>query len=101
MSRKTNNEDRTFLTFDEPIEDKPAILAAVSDAESKDLYEYGLLTHKFYIIMQNGMINTCVNRSSFIATETGIEKILNKIGRTRPKIEYQIAKFNDTTILEP
>ena len=101
MVRKTNDEDRSFLTFDEPVEDKAAILAAVTDAESKDLYEYGLLTRRFYIIMQNGMINTCINRQSFVATESGIEKILNKIDRTRPKVEYQIAKFNDTAVLKP
>ena len=101
MVRKTNDEDRTFLTFDEPITDKAAILAAVDDAESKNLYEYGLLTQKYYLIMQNGMINTSINRSSFIATQEGIEKILNKIGRTRPTVEYQIAKFNDTNVLKP
>lgn len=101
MVRKTNAEDRSFLTFDEPVEDKPAILAAVDEAEAKNLYEYGLLTKRFYIIMQNGMINSCINRSSFVATEAGIERILNKMDRTRPKVEYQIAKYNDASVLSP
>lgn len=101
MTRKTNDEDRAFLTFDEPVADQAAILAAVDDAESKDLYEYALLTKRYYLIMQNGMINTSINRSSFVATQEGIEKILNKMGRTRPAVEYQIAKFNDTAVLKP
>ena len=93
MVRKSNEEDIEFLVFDEPISDRPAILAAVVDAEKKELYEYGLLTRKFFMIMQNGMINTSINRTSFLATRAGIEKILNKLGRTMPKDVYEVAKF--------
>jgi len=101
MVRKTNAEDRTFLTFDEPVTDKVAILAAVEDAESKNLYEYGLLTQKYFLIMQNGMINTSINRSSFIATKENISKILSKMDRTLPGQIYEIAKFNDSAVISP
>ena len=93
MVRKTNPEDKQFLTFDEPAADKAAILAAVADAESKDLYEYGLLTARFFLIMQDGMINSSINRTSFVATRKNIGRILNKMDRVLPKDIYEIAKF--------
>ena len=93
MARKTNAEDKQFLTFDEPAEDKAAILAAVADAESKDLYEYGLLTSRFFMIMQNGMINTSINRSGFAASRENIGRILGKMDRELPKVIYEVAKF--------
>ena len=93
MARKTNAEDKSFLTFDEPAEDKAAILAAVADAESKDLYEYGLLTSRFFMIMQNGMINSSINRSGFSASRENIGRILGKMDRILPKDIYEIAKF--------
>jgi hypothetical protein len=95
MVRKTSAEDKSFLTFDEPVEARAAILAAVADAETKDLYEYGLLTPRFFMIMQNGMINSSINRQSFTATRENIERILNKMDRTMPKVVYEIAKFNE------
>ena len=94
MARKTNDEDKAFLTFDEPAEDKAAILAAVADAESKDLYEYGLLTHRFFMIMQNGMINSSINRTGFAASRENIGRILGKMDRVLPKDIYEIAKFS-------
>lgn len=93
MVRKTNAEDKSFLTFDEPAEDKAAILAAVADAESKDLFEYGLLTTKFFLIMQNGLINTSINRSCFAASRQNIARILGKMDRVLPKVVYEIDKF--------
>ena len=93
MARKTNVEDKQFLTFDEPAGDKAAILAAVADAESKDLFEYGLLTSKFFMIMQNGMINSSINRSGFAATKENIARILGKMDRVLPKDIYEIAQF--------
>ena len=93
MVRKTNAEDKAFLTFDEPAGDKAAILAAVADAESKDLYEYGLLTSRFFMIMQNGMINTSINRSGFAASRENISRILGKMDRELPKVIYEVAKF--------
>ena len=93
MVRKTNAEDKSFLTFDEPAEDKAAILAAVADAESKDLYEYGLLTSRFFMIMQNGQINSSINRTGFSASRENIERILGKMDRVLPKDIYEIAKF--------
>ena len=93
MVRKTNAEDKSFLTFDEPAEDKAAILAAVEDAEKRDLYEYGLLTQRFFMIMQNSMINTCINRSGFVASRENIGFILGKMDRVLPKVVYEIDKF--------
>jgi len=93
LARKTNVEDKQFLTFDEPAGDKAAILAAVADAESKDLFEYGLLTSKFFMIMQNGMINSSINRSGFAATKENIARILGKMDRVLPKDIYEIAQF--------
>lgn len=93
MVRKTSPEDRSFLTFDEPVEDRPKILAAVDDAEAKGLYEYGLLTNRFFMIIQNGQINTSINRSSFKATKTFIERLLAKLERTMPVVVYEVAPF--------
>ena len=95
MARKTNAEDKSFLTFDEPAGDKAAILAAVADAESKDLYEYGMLTSKFFMIMQNGQINSSINRSGFSASRANIGRILGKMDRELPKVIYEIAPFAD------
>ena len=93
MVRKTNAEDKSFLTFDEPAGDKAAILAAVADAESKDLFEYGLLTSRFFLIIQNGLINSSINRTSFVATKENIGRILGKMDRVLPKDIYEIAQF--------
>jgi len=93
MVRKTNAEDKSYLTFDEPAGDKAAILAAVADAESKDLFEYGLLTSRFFLIIQNGLINSSINRSSFVATKENIGRILGKMDRVLPKDIYEIAQF--------
>jgi len=93
LVRKTNPEDRSFMTFDEPVADKPKILAAIEDAEKRDLFEYGVLTSRFFMIIQNGMINTCINRTSFAATKPVIEKILSKLERELPKDVYEIVPF--------
>lgn len=93
MVRKTNAEDKSFLTFDEPAADKAAILAAVADAESKDLFEYGLLTSRFFMIIQNGLINSSINRSGFSASKENIARILGKMDRVLPKDIYEIAQF--------
>ena len=93
MVRKTNPEDKQFLTFDEPAADKAAILAAVADAEGKDLFEYGLLTSRFFLIIQNGLINSSINRTGFAATKDNIARILGKMDRVLPKDIYEIAQF--------
>jgi hypothetical protein len=93
MVRKTNAEDKSFLTFDEPAGDKAAILAAVADAESKELFEYGLLTSRFFMIIQNGLINSSINRTGFIASRENIGRILGKMDRALPKDIYEIAQF--------
>jgi len=93
MVRKTNAEDKSFLTFDEPAADKAAILAAVADAESKELFEYGLLTSRFFMIIQNGLINSSINRTGFIASRENIGRILGKMDRALPKDIYEIAQF--------
>ena len=93
MARKTSVEDRAFLTFDEPVEDRPKILAAVDDAEAKGLYEYGMLTKKFFMIIQGGQINTSINRTSFQANRAFIERLLGKLERTMPAVVYEIDQF--------
>lgn len=95
MARKITPEGKSFLTFDEPAGDKAAILAAVADAEGKDLYEYGLLTSRFFMIIQNGMINSCINRTDIRASRPNIKWILGKMDREIPKVVYEIDKFFD------
>ena len=55
MVRKMNEADKSYLTFDEMPSVQPCLLKSVEDAESKDLYEYGLLSPHFYYIIQNGV----------------------------------------------
>jgi hypothetical protein len=95
MVRKATAETISYLTFDEPVEDRAAIIAAVKDAEAKELYEYGMLTQRFFMIIQNGMINSSINRQSFVATRENIAAILGKMDRVMPKVIYEIAKFNE------
>lgn len=95
MVRKATAETISFLTFDEPVGDRPAIIAAVKDAESKNLYEYGMLTQRFFMIIQDGMINSSINRQSFTATKENISMILGKMDRVMPSVVYEIAKFNE------
>jgi hypothetical protein len=93
MVRKFSEEDIAFSTFDEPAADQPAIIAALKDAEAKELYEFGVLTKRFFTIYQNAMMNTSINRTSFVATRANISKILGKMGREIPKVVYEVDKF--------
>lgn len=93
MVRITSAEDKQFLTFDEPATDKALILAAVADAETKGLFEYGLLTSRFFMVMQNGQINSSINRTGFAASRENIGRILGKMDRVLPKDIYEIAQF--------
>ena len=90
---KLTEEDITYASFDENPNVQPAIRAALIDAEAKALYEFGLLTPKFFIIYQNFQMNTSINRTSFAATRENITKILGKLGRELPKVIYEVAPF--------
>jgi hypothetical protein len=91
MVRKMNEEDHEYLEFDELPSVRPCLRTSVHDAETKGLYEYGILSPYFYYIIQNGMINTCINRSSFTATRLKIRGILAKMKVLSPRVEYLCA----------
>jgi len=91
MVRKMNDKDHEYLEFDEMPSVRPCLQNAVHDAESKDTYEYGILSPHFYYIIQNGLINTCIDRSSFTATRLFIRKILTKMRVCSPRVEYLCA----------
>ena len=93
MTKKFSEEDIQFAIFDENPADQPAIRAALLDASSKDLYEFGLLTRKFFIIYQNALMNSSINRSGFAASRENIARILGKMGRELPKVIYEVAPF--------
>ena len=93
MTRKFSEEDIQFALFDENPADQPAIRAALLDASSKDLYEFGLLTRKFFIIYQNALMNSSINRTGFAASRENIARILGKMGRELPKVIYEVAPF--------
>ena len=70
---------------------RPCLMASVDDAESKNLYEYGLLSPHFYYIIQNGEINTCVDRYFYTFTKVWIRKVLTKMHVLVPRAEYYCA----------
>ena len=86
-------EDIQFAIFDENPVDQPAIRAALLDAQSKQLYEFGLLTNRFYITYQNFQMQASINRTGFAASRENITRILGKMGCTLPKIVYEVAAF--------
>lgn len=88
MVRKMNDADRNYLIFDEMPSVVPCLLKSVEDAESKGLYEYGLLSPHFYYIIQNGMINTCIDRHFYTASKLWIRKVLAKMHVLTPRVEY-------------
>ena len=90
---KLTEEDIVYATFDENPNVQPAIRAALVDAEARGLYEFGLLTPRFFIIYQNFQMNTSINRTSFAASRENISKILSKLGRELPKVIYEVAPF--------
>jgi len=91
MARKMSESDHEYLEFDEMPSVRPRLRAAVHDAESKDLYEYGLLSPHFYYIIQNGMINTCIDRYFYTASKVWIRKVLAKMHVIPPRTEYYCA----------
>ena len=93
MVRKFSEEDMEFSTFDEPVEDRAAIIAALKDAEAKELYEFGMLTKRFFIIYVNATMNSSINRSGFAASRANIARILSKMGRALPTVIYEVAPF--------
>jgi hypothetical protein len=93
MVRKFSEEDIQFSLFDEPATSQAAIRAALVDAESKELYEFGVLTTRFFTIYQNAQMNSSINRTGFVATRANITKILGKMGRALPDVIYEVDKF--------
>jgi hypothetical protein len=87
--RKMNEKDREYLIFDEMPRVQPCLLAAVDNAEGREVNYYGLLSPHFYYIIDNGMIETCIDRSSFTATRIRIRSILAKIKVFAPRDEYR------------
>jgi hypothetical protein len=87
--RKMNEKDREYLIFDEMPRVQPCLLAAVDNAEGREVNDYGLLSPHFYYIIDSGMINTCIDRASFTATRIRIRSILSKIKVFAPRDEYR------------
>ena len=86
-------EDIQFSLFDENPVDQPAIRAALEDAQAKQLYEFGILTPRFFTIYQNFQMNSSINRTGFSASRENISRILGKMGRMLPAVVYEVAKF--------
>jgi hypothetical protein len=95
MVRKMNEADHEYLEFDEMPGVRPCLRDSVHDAENKDLNNYGLLSPHFYYVIQNGMINSCIDRSSFTASRLVIRKILAKMHVLTPRTEYYCAPVQD------
>jgi hypothetical protein len=91
MVKKMSDEGKSYLLFDEMPSVRPCLLNSVEDAEQKGTYEYGMLSPHYYYIVQNGTINTCIDRSSFTATRLFIRKILAKMKVLSPRAEYLCA----------
>jgi hypothetical protein len=90
-----NDADHEYLEFDEMPSVRPCLRESVHNAESKDLYEYGLLSPHFYYIIQNGMINTCIDRHFYTASKLWIRKVLAKMGVLSPRTEYYCAPVQE------
>lgn len=88
MVRIMNEEDHKYLEFDEMPSVRECLRSAVHEAERLSLYEYGILSPHYYYIIQNGMIQTCIDRSSFTATRIFIRKILSRMRVVYPRVEY-------------
>lgn len=95
MARKMNDDDHEYLEFDEMPSVRPCLRNAVHDAESKDLYEYGILSPHFYYIIQNGLINTCIDRHFYTASKLWIRKQLSRMHVLTPRTEYYCAPVVD------
>ena len=89
MVRKMNDKDRSYLLIDEMPRVHNCLNSAVDDAETNDYNDYGILSPHFYYIIQNGTINTCIDRSSFTATRIRIQSILSRLGVFYPRHEYR------------
>jgi hypothetical protein len=87
--RKMNDVDRHYLVMDELPRVQPCLLAAVDNAEAREVNYYGLLSPHFYYIIRDGMNATCIDRSSFTATRLVIRKLLSRILVFEPRDEYR------------
>jgi len=87
--RKMNDEDRHYLVFDEMPRVQPCLLSAVDNAAAREVNYYGLLSPHFYYIIDNGMIETCIDRSSFTATRIRIRSLLSRMRVFAPRDEYR------------
>ncbi len=91
MARKMNEADHEYLEFDEMPGVRPCLRDSVHDAEKQDLYEYGILSPHFYYIIQNGQINTCIDRQFYTVSKIWIRKVLAKMHVLAPRTEYYCA----------
>lgn len=87
--RKMNDVDKHYLVMDEMPRVQPCLLAAVDNAEGREINYYGLLSPHFYYIVESGTINTCIDRSSFTATRIRIRSLLSRIKVFEPRDEYR------------
>ena len=87
MVRKMNEADRHFLVFDEDDETGRKMLAAVDDAQAKNLYEYLLVGPKSFYVIQNGLINSS-GRPGYALMDAEIDRILKRMGKEMPKAIY-------------
>ena len=87
--RKMNVSDRDYLVFDEMPRVQPCLLSAVDNAESRQVNYYGLLSPHFYYVIEDGMIHSCIDRSTFTAARVTIRKLLSRIKVLEPRDEYR------------
>ena len=87
--RKMNDVDKHYLVMDEMPRVQPCLLTAVDNAEGREVNYYGLLSPHFYYIIESGMINTCIDRSSFTATRIRIRSLLSRMKVFEPRDEYR------------
>ena len=91
MVKKMSDDCKSYLTIDEMPSVRPCLLSSVEDAETKSTYEYAILSPHFYYIITDGMIRSCIDRSSFTASRIFIRKILAKMKVMSPRDEYLCA----------
>lgn len=87
MVRKMSAVDKHFLVFDEDPKTGDKMLAAVADAELKNLAEYLLVGDKSFYIIRQGMIGTS-GRPGYALMDAEIEKILKRMGVEMPTAIY-------------
>lgn len=82
-------ESREYLTFDELPRVRPCLLTAVDNAEGREVPYYGLLSPHFYYIINQGQIETCIDRTWLTAPRLYIRKFLVRFKVLEPRDEYR------------